>query len=299
MDSLHHMKVFVAVAEAQGFAPAARQLGISPPAVTRAVAALEDQLGAKLLNRTTRHVRMTEAGERYLQDAKKILQDVQAANNAAAGVNTNPIGHLAVTAPVMFGRMFVMPTVLKYLEEYPDTTVDAIFLDRVVNLLEEGLDVGVRIGPLPDSSMRATKVGSVRLICCASPGYLKDHGIPQTPDDLERHRLVHSMAVSGTPLWKFEKDGQQFPTRISPKLSVTSNAAAIEAALAGFGITRLLSYQVAPHLNSGAQKIVLEDYEPETKPIHIVHREGYLATAKVRAFIDMIAADLRADKSLN
>ena len=173
MDRLHLMTVFVAVAEEEGFAAGARRLHLSPPAVTRAVASLETRLGVKLLNRTTRYVRTTEAGQRYLEDARRILAEVDAADEAAAGINAEPRGHLAVTAPVLFGRMFVMPGIVDYLKRYPDTEVSAMFLDRIVNLLEEGLDVGVRIGELPDSSMRALRVGSVRLVLCASPHYLQ------------------------------------------------------------------------------------------------------------------------------
>jgi len=169
MDRLHLMSVFVAVAEEQGFAAAARRLQMSPPAVTRAITALEEHLNVKLLNRTTRYVRATEAGQRYLEDARRILADADAADEAAAGINAEPRGHLAVTAPALFGRMFVMPGIVNYLEQYPETEVAAQFMDRNVNLLEEGIDVGIRIGKLPDSSMRALRVGSVRLVLCASP----------------------------------------------------------------------------------------------------------------------------------
>ncbi len=189
MDRLHLMNIYVAVAEEEGFAAAARRLQMSPPAVTRAVAALEERLGVKLLNRTTRYVRATEAGLRYLEDARRILSQVEEADEAAAGINAEPRGHLAVTAPVQFGRMFITAGIVDYLQRYPDTEVSAMFLDRVVNLLEEGLDVGIRIGELPDSSMRAIRVGSVRLIVCASPDYLKRSGLPKKPDDLQKKLL--------------------------------------------------------------------------------------------------------------
>ncbi len=299
MDKLHLMTVYVAVAEEEGFAAGARRLGLSPPAVTRAISSLENDLGIKLLNRTTRYVRCTEAGERYLIDVKNILSQVQIANDAAAGVNATPRGHLTVTAPVMFGRMYVMPGILDYLSHYPETEVDAVFLDRMVNLLEEGIDVGIRIGELPDSSMRALKVGSVRLILCASPEYLKKNGIPQSPTALPNHSIISSRGVTASPHWSFECQGIQQLIKLKPKLTVTSNDAAIEAAVSGFGITRLLSYQVAPHLATGKLKIILENYEPPSKPVNVVHRENHLTTAKVRAFIDLIAARLRADKALN
>jgi len=299
MDQLHLMQVYVAVAEEEGFAAGARKLGLSPPAVTRAVAALEGKLNVKLLNRTTRHVRTTEAGERYLLDVRRILQEVQLANEAAVGVNAEPRGRLAVTAPVLFGKTFVMPAIVDYLQRYPNTEVEAVFLDRVVNLLEEGLDVGIRIGQLPDSSMRALRVGKVRLILCASPAYLKQKGIPQKPEDLMAHRCIYSKATNANNEWHFDYNKQQQKIKLKPHLTVNTNDAAIEAAKSGFGITRLLSYQVAPLLASGELKILLENYEPMPSPIHIVHREGYLASTKVRSFIDLIAKQLRNDKALN
>lgn len=299
MDLLHQMTVYVAVAETEGFASGARRLGMSPPAVTRAIAALEEQLGVKLLNRTTRHVRTTEAGKRYLEDARKILADVQTANEAAAGINANPKGHLAVTAPVIFGRKFVMPGILEYLERYPETEVDALFYDRVVNLMEEGMDVGIRIGDLPDSSMRALKVGTVRLILCASSHYLKHNGIPQQPNDLHDHNLVASRAGDLSQDWRFHKNNEVQAIRIKPRLVVSTNDAAIEAAVNGFGITRLLSYQVAEHLERGELKILLENYEPAPRPVHIVHREARFASAKIRTFIDLMADKLKNHKALN
>ena len=177
MDRFHLMNVYVAVAEEQGFASAARRLGMSPPAVTRAIAALERRLGVKLLNRTTRYVRTTEAGHRYAEDARRVLAELDTIDQAISGSNAEPRGHLAITAPVMFGRMFVMPVLVDYLQRFPAVDVSALLLDRDVNLLTEGLDIGVRIGELPDSSMRALTVGSVRQVVCASPEYLRCHGI--------------------------------------------------------------------------------------------------------------------------
>ena len=299
MDRLYAMNVFVAVAEEQGFAAAARRLDLSPPAVTRAIAALEDRLGVKLLNRTTRYVRATDAGQRYLEDARRVLAEANAADEAASGNNADPRGHLSITAPVMFGRMFVMPGIVEYLENYPGTEVSAVFLDRVVNLLEEGLDIGVRIGELPDSSMHAIRVGSVRLVTCASAKYLRRQGTPDKPDDLLEHSLIVSSAGSGQFGWKFESRQGARQVNLQPRLSVTSNDAAIEAALRDFGITRLLSYQIASHINSGKLEIVLQDFEPAAMPIHIVHREGRLASAKLRSFIDFLADRLRGDVYLN
>lgn len=299
MDRLHLMNVFVAVAEEEGFAAGARRLRMSPPAVTRAVAALEERLGVKLLNRTTRYVRATEAGQRYLEDARRILAQADAADEAAAGINADPRGHIAVTAPVLFGRMFVMPGIVEYLQRFPGTDVSAVFLDRIVNLLEEGLDVGVRIGELPDSSMRALRVGSVRLVVCASREYLQRHGLPRTPQDLPQHSIIASRAGGNAFDWRFETPAGVRNLRMQPRLSVTTNDAAIEAALKGFGITRLLHYQVAPQLAASELTTILQEYEPPPRPINLVHREGHYASARVRAFVDLMAERLRGDPALN
>jgi DNA-binding transcriptional LysR family regulator len=298
MDRFHQLQVFVAVAEEEGFASAARRLQLSPPAVTRAVAALEDMLGVKLLDRTTRYVRVTEAGRRYLDDARQILAGLEAADEAAAGINAEPRGHLAVTAPVMFGRLFVMPGIVEYLERYPAMEVEAVFLDRAVNLLEEGLDVGVRIGELPDSSMRALRVGAVRHVLVAAPAYLERHGSPKVPQDLRQHTLIASAAGGFGRAWRFADTAGEHPLKIDARLTVNSNDAAISAAQAGFGIARLLSYQVKTEVESGALQVLMPQYEPPGYPVHILHRESRHASARVRAFIDLLAERLRAEHSL-
>ena len=299
MDRFHQLQVYVAVAEEEGFAAAARRLQLSPPAVTRAVAALEDVLGVKLLDRTTRHVRVTESGRRYLDDARQVLAGLEAADEAAAGVNAEPQGHLAVTAPVMFGRLFVMPGIVDYLRQYPAMEVEAVFLDRSVNLLEEGLDIGVRIGELPDSSMRAVRVGSVRHVLVAAPAYLEQHGSPQVPQDLQQHSLIASAAGSFGRGWRFSDTAGEYPLKIGARLTVTSNDAAIDAALAGFGISRLLSYQVTKEVEAGSLQVLMPQYEPPAYPVHILHRENRHASAKVRAFIDLLAKRLRSEQCLN
>lgn len=299
MDRFHQMRVYRAVAEEEGFAAAARRLNLSPPAVTRTISALEDQLGVKLLNRTTRYVRTTDAGQRYLEDCRRILADVEAADEAAAGINAEPRGHLAITAPVLFGRLFVMPGVVDYLQRYPGMEVTALFLDRIVNLVEEGLDVGVRIGDLPDSSLRALKVGSVRTVLVAAPGYLRDHGLPRTPRQLQQHTIIASSAAGQALNWRFTQDSDEHTVRVKPRLTVTANDAAIAAAANGFGITRVLSYQVAGHVEDGSLRILMPEFEPCPWPVHIVHREGRHAPARIRAFIDLLAERLRADRTLN
>jgi DNA-binding transcriptional LysR family regulator len=293
MDRFQLMTVFVAVAEEESFAGGARRLSMSPPAVTRAIAMLETRLGIKLLTRTTRHVRATDAGLRYLDSARRILADAEEADEAAAGIHAAPRGQLAVTAPVLFGSMFVTPAIVGYLERYPDVTLNAVFLDRVVNLLEEGLDVGVRIGELPDSSMRAIPVGHVRRVVCAAPDYLAQHGEPDQPQALAGHRLINASTVSPASEWRFGNASNGIVVKIQPRLTMTSNEAAIQAALRGFGITRLISYQVAAHLAAGRLKRILPDYESAPLPIHVLHREGRQASAKVRSFVDFLVGDLR------
>lgn len=299
MDRFSEMQIFVAVAESEGFAAGARKLKISPPAATRAVADLEHRLGIKLLNRTTRYVRVTDAGQRYLDDCKRILAQVTEADEAAIGINAAPRGHLVITAPVLFGRMYVMPCVVAYLQKYPDTEISAMFVDRVVNMLDEGVDVALRVGDLSDSSFKAIKVGTVRRVVCASPAYIEKYGLPLHPNDLSEHQIIVASSLSPNVEWRFLENKQSKIVRVKPRLTVTSNDAAIEAAVEGLGITRLISYQIAPELQNGQLKIILSEYEYPALPINILHREGRNSSAKVRAFIDLVAEKLKADSSLN
>ena len=294
MDQIHLMKVFVAVGELESFAAAARRLDISPAAVTRAVSALEVQIGVKLLLRTTRSVRLTDAGGRYLEDTRHILASIHEANEAAAGINATPKGELAITAPILFGKKFVMPCIVRYLQRYPEVDVSAYFLDRVVNMVEEGMDVAVRIGPLPDSGLKALRVGRVRRMLCASPDYLARWGEPQHPSDLLEHAVIATTTLSPRAGWRFGLADEPTLVRMKPRLTVTSNDGAIAAAVDGLGVARLLSYQVVDELASGKLKVILADYEEAPWPIHILHRESKYGSAKVRSFIDMLAQDLRA-----
>ncbi|MDH0305308.1 MULTISPECIES: LysR family transcriptional regulator [unclassified Pseudomonas] len=298
MDQIHLMKVFVAVGELESFAAAARRLAISPAAVTRAVSALEEQLGVKLLLRTTRSVRLTEAGGRYLEDTRHILASIVEANEAAAGINAAPKGDLAVTAPILFGRKFVMPCIVRYLQQYPEVDVSAYFLDRVVNLVEEGMDVAVRIGQLPDSGLKALRVGRMRRMLCASPEYLERHGTPRHPSELQKHEVIAAGTLSPRTDWRFGAIDDPTLIRMKPRLTVTSNDAAIAAASAGLGIARLLSYQVADELATGRLQVILAEYEEAPWPIHILHRESKYGSTKVRTFIDMLAEHLRSQAHL-
>lgn len=299
MDQFHLMNVFVAVGEEESFAAAARRMDLSPAAVTRAISGLEEQLGIKLLLRTTRSVRLTEAGRRYLDDARNILASIIEANEAAAGVNSSPKGNLSVTASVLFGKSFVMPCIVEYLKQFPDVEVSAYFLDRVVNLVDEGMDVAVRIGHLPDSSLKALRVGQVRRVLCASPEYLARNGIPQHPSDLLRHTVIAASGISPRVEWKFGAVDDPTMVRMKPRLTVTSNDAAVAGALASLGITRLLSYQIATELADGKLKIILAEYEEAPWPVHVLHRESKYGSSKVRNFIDMLVERLRANPFLN
>jgi len=294
MDHLTAMRVFVAVAEESGFAPAARRLALSTPSVTRAVAALEDRIGARLLHRTTRVVRLTEAGARYLGDCKRILHDLAEAEASAAGSHGEPRGELTVTAPVMFGRLHVAPVLFDFLEDHPQVTARLLLLDRIADLVEEGMDVALRIGRLPDSALRAVRVGTVRRVVCAAPEYLARRGVPQRPSDLERLDVVEFSPVGAWREWGFPSDSARETVTPRVRLVVNTADAAVAAAVAGRGLTRVLSYQIADELRAGRLAVVLTDFEPPPVPVHLVHAEGRRTSAKVRAFVDYAAERLRA-----
>jgi len=298
MDRLHLINVVVAVADASSFAGAARKLGLSPPAVTRAINELERSLGVRLLTRTTRVVRLTEAGARYVEDCRRILAELADAEESARGAHGEPRGHLSVTAPVLFGALYVTPVLTEYLQVHTGVTASGLFLDRVINLVEEGVDVAVRIAELPDSSLQAIRVGQVRRVICASPAYLVKHGTPGTPGDLKDHCLISPGGVLPAGEWRLGRDGAARPVRVEPRLVTTTNDAALGAAVGGFGITRLLSYQVAEPVRDGRLLILLREYEPEPVPVHVVHREGRNASRKVRAFLDLAIDRLRGQLSL-
>jgi DNA-binding transcriptional LysR family regulator len=293
------INVFVAVVETNGFAGAARKLKISPPAVTRAINELESHLGVRLLTRTTRVVRVTEAGGRYAEDCRRILAELAEADSSASGMHGAPHGRLTLTAPVLFGGKFVTPIVTEYLQRYPNVNATCWFLDRVVNMIDEGVDVAVRIGELPDSSMQAIRVTSVRVVICAAPRYLEQHGIPETPDDLAAHTIVSASAVTPSSEWRMAENGAPRVVKVRPRMTTTSNDSAVAAALNGFGLTRLLSYQVADQLHDGRLKAVLREFEPAALPVHLVHREGRYASQKARAFLDLAIERLRTHPALN
>ncbi len=302
MDRLDAMKVFVAVAEGRGFAEAARRLRLSPPAVTRAVAALEQRVGARLLHRTTRSVRLTEAGERYLADCRRLLAEVEEAEAVARGSGAEPQGQLAITASVLFGRLHVAPILLDFLAQHRRVSARALFVDRVVHLIDEGFDVAVRIAHLSDSSLTAVRVGQVRRVVVAAPSYLEARGVPREPHDLAGHDAVgFAQAGSEGGPWVFgPRAGKRRGESVAPRQQLVVNAAevAIAAAVAGHGLTRVLSYQVAEDVDARRLRIVLAAYEPPPIPLHLVDPAGRHAAAKVRAFVALAAERLRSAPGL-
>lgn len=285
MDRIDAMEAFVTVAERKGFAPAARRLKLSPSAVTRLVAGLEAHLGVRLLQRTTRSVALTDAGTRYLARARQILADIAEAELAAEGERQTPSGRLVVSAPVGFGRLHVSPVMTAYLKRYPDVAGELRLEDRMVSLVEDGVDLAVRIGHLPDSSLITRQVGEMRRIVVAAPAYLTAHGEPRAPEALAAHATIQFGPWTD---WRFIKDGIEERVPIVPRFATNNADAAVQYAVAGGGLTRVLAYQAADALKRGRLKIVLARFEQPSLPIHIVYPTSRLLSAKVRAFIDLV-----------
>jgi DNA-binding transcriptional LysR family regulator len=299
MDRLEHLRVLVAVADSGGLAAAARRLGHSPPAVTRAVAQLEQRIGAQLLVRTTRHVRLTDAGERFVADARRILAELDEAEALAGGAFREPQGLLSITASSMFGRLHVAPLVLDYLARHPRVQVRTLFVDRIVHLVDEGYDVAVRIAHLPDSGLTAVRVGAVRRVIVASPAYLAARGEPHSAQDLATHVGIGFTQSGGSAApWALYPGGRREAVELPTPLLANTGEMAIAAAVAGRGLTRALSYQVADEVAAGRLRIVLADQEPPPIPVHVVYPAGRKAAAKVRAFIDLAVEHLRGQPAL-
>jgi DNA-binding transcriptional LysR family regulator len=295
LDRLDGWTTFVAVAEGQSFVAAARRLGRSPAAVTRAVAALEARLGARLLNRTTRSVALTDAGARALEAARSALAGFDELEGVAASGGKQAHGRVGVTAPLLFGRLHVLPVVQAFLRDHPATTVQLFLLDRVVSLVDEGLDVAIRLGRLPDSSLKAARVGAVRRSVYASPRYLAANGAPRTPQALARQACVACTAVTPVPdRWTFERGGRRFVVSVSPRLVVNTAEAAIDAVLAGLGPACLASYQVDAHVRAGRLERILGSFEPPAVPVQVVIPAGRFVTPIVRAFVERAVEALRA-----
>jgi DNA-binding transcriptional LysR family regulator len=289
MDRLDAMQAFVAVADLQGFAPAARKLGLSPSGVTRLIAALEERLGARLLQRTTRSVTLTDVGTRYLERVRRILADVEEAESSAEGERVRPSGRLVASAPIGFGRLHVSPVMSRYLARYPEVSGELRLTDRMINLVEDGVDLAVRIGHLADSTLVARHVGEMRRIVVASNAYLKQRGEPNKPEAIASHDTVQFGPTMAAPEWRFVEDGREIRVVTTPRLTTNSADAAIRYAAQGGGLTRVLAYQAAEAIKAGQLRIVLEKFEPPALPIHIVYPTSRLLSAKVRAFIDLVA----------
>jgi DNA-binding transcriptional LysR family regulator len=284
MDRLDELTIFVAIVEAGSLIGASRRLRRSPPAVTRALGALEDRIGLRLVERTTRRLAPTEAGSALAERARGLLANY---DEALLGVAQAPVrGVLRITAPVQFGRRHVAPIVSAFLNEHRDVRVELSLNDRNVDLIEEGLDLAVRIGPLADSSLVARQVGSVRRVVVASPEYLARRGVPLTPTDLATHDTIFGMARSAAREWRFGPSARGAIVRLSPRLLVDDVEAQLQAAQAGRGIARPLSYQVAEQLAAGSLIRLLQDFEPEPLPVHLLTLSRAYMAPKVRAFLD-------------
>ncbi|AET95003.1 Transcriptional regulator (plasmid) [Burkholderia sp. YI23] len=298
MDKLQAMATYITVVETQGFSAAARKLQVSTSVISRLVNELEEHLGVRLLNRTTRIVRTTEAGATFFEECRRVLATIEAAELAAAGAHNTPRGQLTITAPIVLGNTHVTPLVQEFLARYPDVNVSCWFLDRPVNLVDEGVDVAVRIGELPSSSLQAIAVGKVRSLLCASPAYLQARGEPKDLEDLASHVTIQATPATPFPEWRFRSENKPIVVPIQPRLITTTNDSAMSAAVAGLGIVCLLSCQVASALAHGKLRVVLPKHELATVPIHVVHREGRHVNQKVRVFVDLAVEILRADKTL-
>ncbi|WP_271407659.1 LysR family transcriptional regulator [Pseudomonas sp. Q1-7] len=292
------MKVLLAVAEAESFAGGAKLMGMSPPSVTRVIAGLESRLGTLLLARSTRSLRLTEAGRRYVDDCKRILLDLEEAEELATGSSVRARGNLTVTAPVMFGEQYLVPLITQYLAEHPEVTVNALLVDRLVSMVDEGVDVAIRIGEPPDSGLQAVRVGQVSTVVCAAPTFLDRVGRPVEPRDVLGLPIVMSSASSLLTDWQFRVGERTIVLHPKPRLTVSSNQASINAARMGGGLTRVLSYQVVESVAKGELEILLKAYQTPALPVHVLYQGGERISAKVRTFVDYCSARLVADPAL-
>ncbi|NVZ69777.1 LysR family transcriptional regulator [Pseudomonas costantinii] len=293
MNRLESMSVFIAVVDAGSLSAAARHLGMPLATVSRKVAELETYLSTRLLHRTTRQLLLTDAGASYLAACRQILEDIGEAERAATGEYAVPKGELVVTAPIVFGRLHIVPVVAEFLAQYPEININLMLTDRVVHLMEEQCDVAVRIGDLPDSSFKATQVGMVRRVVCASPQYLETHGVPAAPQDLTTHSCITFEVLASVGAWVFGAGKSEQTVPVHSRLSVNTAEAAIAAAALGVGVIRVLSYQVADAVQKGDLQVVLQPYESAALPISLVHKGQAPLPLKVRAFLDFVTPRLR------
>ncbi|CAG2145839.1 LysR family transcriptional regulator [Cupriavidus numazuensis] len=293
MNLFESMSLLVAVVDAGSLSAAARRLGVPLPTVSRKVAELESHLKARLLHRTTRKLSLTEAGDAYVAACRRILEEVGEAERVAVGEHVSPKGELAVTAPVAFGRLHVVPVIAEFLAHYPEIDVNLVLTDRVVHLMDEDADVAVRIGELPDSTLIATRVGTVRRVVCASPEYLASRGVPSAPGDLAAHSCVNFEVLASTRAWVFGVGKSEVSVPVHSRLAVNTAEAAIAAAILGVGLIRALSYQVADAIHNNTLCVVLQEFESAPLPVSLVHKGQAPLPLKLRAFLDFVTPRLR------
>ncbi len=294
MDRLHELEVFIAVADAGSFARAGARLRLSPPAVTRAVSALETRLGARVFNRTTRSLAITDVGQRFLESARRVIAELAEAEKDAVGEAAMPRGRITVTASATFGRSVLVPVVGDFLSRHPGITASVMLFDRVVNLVEEGIDLAVRIGDLPDSTLVARRVGAVHRLLVASPGYLAKHGMPVSPSALRDHAVIAFTGLMPNREWRFASGTRRPSVSLQPTIEINDAAAAIGTAEAGHGITVALSYMVGDQIRDGTLVSVLDGFVPPALPVHLVYPHARLVAPRIRAFIDHAAPMLKA-----
>jgi DNA-binding transcriptional LysR family regulator len=295
MDRLEAMSILVASAEAGSFSAAGRQLGVPLPTISRKIAELEAHLNTRLLVRTTRKLSLTEAGLAYIAACKRILEQVDEAESQAAGEYTVPRGTLTMTAPIVLGRLHVVPVVNEFLANFAQINVYLTLSDHTISLVDEHIDLAVRVGALPDSTLIATKVGEIRRVVCGSPAYFAAHGTPKTPGDLKEHMCVTFTALASGMTWIFNPRGSKTSKGVRPycRLKINTAESAIDAAIAGLGVTNVLSYQIAQPVAEGKLKVILQDYEPDPIPVHLVHAGHAILPLKLRRFTEFAASRLR------
>ncbi|MGF7131472.1 DNA-binding transcriptional LysR family regulator [Paraburkholderia sp. EB58] len=294
MDRLEAMSILVAVVDAGSLSAASRQLAVPLATVSRKVGELEAHLKTRLLQRTTRQLSLTEAGESYVASCRRLLEEVEEVERAATGEYAAPKGYLVATAPVVLGRLHIVPVMASFLEHYPDINARLFLIDRNVHFLEEHVDVAVRIGELPDSALVAIRVGETRSIVCASPAYLAAHGTPGTPAELANHACISFNGLTSSRAWTFSDGKSEQTVPIHSRLVTNTADSAMDAATHGAGLTRLLSYHVADALREGRLQLVLEQFELTPLPIHLVHAGQAPLPLKLRAFLDFMSPRLKA-----
>nr|WP_233175738.1 LysR family transcriptional regulator [Dyella sp. ASV24] len=294
MNLLESMSILVTVVDSGSLSAAARRLDLPLATVSRKLAQLESHLKIRLLHRTTRQLSLTEAGASYVAACRRILEEISEAERAATGEYVSPKGELVVTAPIVFGRLHLVPVVADFLSHYPQIDIRLVLTDRVMHLMEENIDVAVRIGDMPDSTLMATGVGTVRRVICGSPAYFMTHGVPTNPHDLAGHQCISFEVLESKRAWSFPLDKAVLSVPVHSRLSVNTAEAAIAAAVLGVGLIRVLSYQVAEAIRDNALAVVLDAFESAPQPIHLVHRGQVPLPLKLRAFLDFVTPRLRA-----